>query len=103
MGFLIFVNEVSTLTSSDCKNNGVNLLTSHIAKGLEFDTVFCVGMNEDMFPFYKATTKEAMEEERRLAYVSITRAKDELYICEPECSGYNDKYSASSRFIQETK
>ena len=42
--------------------------------------------------FYKATTKEAMEEERRLAYVSVTRAKDELYICEPECSGYNGRY-----------
>ena len=56
-----------------------------------------------MFLFYKATTKEAMEEERRLAYVSITRAKDELYICKPECSGYNGRYSASSRFIQETK
>ena len=56
-----------------------------------------------MFPFYKATTKEAMEEERRLAYVSVTRAKDELYICEPECSSYNGRYSASSRFIQEMK
>lgn len=102
-GLLDFVNEVSTLTSSDCKNDGVSLLTAHSAKGLEFDTVFCVGMNEGLFPFYKATTKEAMEEERRLAYVSVTRAKDELYICEAECSGYNGRYSAPSRFIQEMK
>lgn len=102
-GLLDFVNEVSTLTSSDCKNEGVSLLTAHSAKGLEFDTVFCVGMNEGVFPFYKATTKEAMEEERRLAYVSVTRAKDELYICEAECSGYNGRYSAPSRFIQEMK
>ena len=102
-GLLDFVNEVSTLTSSDCKNEGVSLLTAHSAKGLEFDTVFCVGMNEGVFPFYKATTKEAMEEERRLAYVSVTRAKDELYICEAECSSYNGRYSAPSRFIQEMK
>ena len=100
-GLLDFVNEISTLTSSDCKNEGVSLLTAHSAKGLEFDTVFCVGMNEGVFPFYKATTKEAMEEERRLAYVSVTRAKDSLYICEAECSGYNGRYSAPSRFIQE--
>ena len=102
-GLLDFVNEVSTLTSSDCKNEGVSLLTAHSAKGLEFDTVYCVGMNEGVFPFYKATTTEAMEEERRLAYVSVTRAKDELYICEAECSGYNGRYSAPSRFIQEMK
>ena len=42
-----------------------------------------------------------MEKERRLAYISVTRAKDELYICEPEYSGYNGRYSVSSRFIQE--
>lgn len=102
-GLLDFVNEVSTFTSSDCKNNGVNLLTAHSAKGLEFDTVYCIGMNEGVFPFYKAKTTEAMEEERRLAYVSVTRAKDELYICEAERSGYNGRYSAPSRFIQEMK
>lgn len=102
-GLLDFVNEVSTLTSSDCKNNGVNLLTAHSAKGLEFDTVYCVGMNEGVFPFYKATTKEAMEEERRLAYVSITRAMNKLYVCEAEFAGYNGRYSAPSRFIQEMK
>ena len=79
------------------------MLTAHSAKGLEFDTVFCVGMNEGVFPFYKATTKEAMEEECRLAYVSVTRARDSLYICETECSGYNGRYSAPSRFIQEMK
>ena len=102
-GLLDFVNEVSTFTSSDCKNNGVNLLTAHSAKGLEFDTVYCVGMNEGVFPFYKATTKEAMEEERRLAYVSITRAMNKLYVCEAEFAGHNGRYSAPSRFIQEMK
>ena len=102
-GLLDFVNEVSTLTFSDCKNEGVSLITTYSAKSLEFDTVFCVGMNEGVFPFYKATTKEAMEEERRLAYVSVTRARDSVYICKAECTEYNGRYYAPSRFIQEMK
>ncbi|NLM78038.1 MAG: UvrD-helicase domain-containing protein [Ruminococcaceae bacterium] len=59
----------------------VRLLTIHSAKGLEFDTVFLVGAEEGLFPGYRSMgSQEDMEEERRLAYVAITRARHKLYI-----------------------
>lgn len=59
----------------------VRLLTIHSAKGLEFKTVFLVGTEEGLFPGFRARDSEAeMEEERRLAYVAITRAREKLYI-----------------------
>lgn len=59
---------------------GVRLMTMHSAKGLEFPYVFIVGMNEGIFPSWRSTTPLDIEEERRLAYVGITRAKNELYL-----------------------
>ena len=58
----------------------VNLLTAHASKGLEFETVFIVGLQEGIFPHNKAITEELLEEERRLMYVAMTRAKKDLYI-----------------------
>ena len=62
-------------------NNKVSLMTVHSVKGLEFDDVFVIGMEEGIFPHYNAIndgSMSAIEEERRLCYVAITRAKKEL-------------------------
>jgi len=62
------------------ENNTVKLMTVHGAKGLEFNTVFLAGMNQDVFPSKRA---EDMEEERRLCYVAVTRAKEKLILTRP--------------------
>jgi len=82
----------------------VSLMTIHAAKGLEFDTVFVVGLSEGIFPNERALNdgKRGLEEERRLAYVAYTRAKRQLYLC--ESSGFSQILSrvrTRSRFINE--
>ena len=79
--FLEQVALVSDLDSYDGELDRVSLMTMHSAKGLEFDTVFLVGAEDNIFPSYRSINDPAeMEEERRLAYVAITRAKRMLYI-----------------------
>lgn len=79
--FLEQVALVSDLDSYDGDLDRVSLMTMHSAKGLEFDTVFMVGAEDNIFPSYRSMNDPAeMEEERRLAYVAITRAKRMLYI-----------------------
>jgi len=82
-----FLEKVTLLQSADRSQNGenvaalVNLMTIHIAKGLEFDSVFLVGCNEGFMPHQFSYGKlEDIEEERRLMYVAMTRAKKNLYI-----------------------
>ncbi len=79
-----FLDEVSLYTDLDNRNADepcVTMMTVHAAKGLEFDSVFLVGMEESIFPGMKAIgEQEEMEEERRLCYVAITRAKRHLYL-----------------------
>jgi len=79
-----FLNEVTLLEGFVDKSesaNFVTLMTIHAAKGLEFDYVFVVGMEENLFPHTNSMTDiKEMEEERRLAYVAITRAKKKLFI-----------------------
>lgn len=79
-----FLEEVSLFTDLDGVNDGedaVILMTMHSAKGLEYRTVFVVGMEENLFPSYQSSGSEAdLEEERRLAYVAVTRAKERLYV-----------------------
>src|SRR5207302_147142 len=79
-----YLEQVSLLTSlDDAKDikNRVTLMTVHIAKGLEFNTVFMTGMEEGLFPLGEAQfSQEELEEERRLAYVGMTRAKDRLIL-----------------------
>lgn len=79
-----FLEEISLYTDVDKLDDGdnvVSMMTMHSAKGLEFPTVFIVGMEEGIFPGVRSMNSlEDMEEERRLAYVAITRAKKKLYI-----------------------
>ena len=79
-----YLEQVSLMTDLDSlgeKNNGVTLMTVHIAKGLEFPTVFLTGLEEGLFPLGEAQFDiDNLEEERRLAYVGMTRAKDELFL-----------------------
>ncbi len=79
-----FLENVSLVEASASKGdvkNSVTLMTLHAAKGLEFPVVFIVGMEEGLFPHSRALwEKEQMEEERRLCYVGITRAKEVLYL-----------------------
>src|SRR5438309_566757 len=83
----------------------VNLSTVHQAKGLEFHTVFVIWLTDSMFPSSRSlNTRDALEEERRLFYVAITRARDELYLTYPQLrlsGGYGDVFQRPSRFLQE--
>lgn len=65
------------------KEDSVKLMTIHGAKGLEFNTVFIVGAVKGMYPHFRSEEEEELEEERRLFYVAVTRAKDKLYITYP--------------------
>lgn len=81
--FLNEISLVSDITEHSSGENKVSLMTVHAVKGLEFEYVFIIGMEEGIFPHYNSImegTKEAIEEERRLCYVAITRAKKELWI-----------------------
>lgn len=80
-GFLEEVALVSDLDSADFDGNAVTLMTLHAAKGLEFPVVFMVGLEESIFPHSRALYDQSeMEEERRLCYVGMTRARQELYM-----------------------
>jgi DNA helicase-2/ATP-dependent DNA helicase PcrA len=80
-GFLEEVSLISDLDNNNQNQGAVTLMTLHAAKGLEFDVVFMVGMEESLFPHSRALYDQSdMEEERRLCYVGMTRAKRELYL-----------------------
>ena len=103
-----FLEHVALATSIDQDWDGekVNLMTMHAAKGLEFDAVFLPGWEEGLFPHQKALEEKgdlALEEERRLAYVGITRAKKESFISFVMGRIYRGEWmeSLTSRFIGE--
>lgn len=82
-----FLNElalVSDLDNYEEENDSVALMTVHSAKGLEFNTVFIAGFEEGLFPIIRQSTDSDSEEERRLAYVAVTRAKKSLYLLHVE-------------------
>jgi DNA helicase II / ATP-dependent DNA helicase PcrA len=90
------------LKNKDAKRNAVTLMTLHAAKGLEFPVVFMVGMEEGLFPHSRALfEKDELEEERRLCYVGITRAKDQLILTYANNRLYfgSRTTNAPSRFI----
>ncbi|RGH93436.1 ATP-dependent helicase [Ruminococcus sp. AM27-11LB] len=78
---------------------GVRLMTIHASKGLEFKQVFLIAANEGRIPYQKAKTDKEIEEERRLFYVAMTRAKDFLKICYVKIK--NGKEVTPSRFVDE--
>ena len=103
-----FLEHVALATSIDEDWTGekVNLMTMHAAKGLEFDVVFLPGWEEGLFPHQKSLEEKgdfALEEERRLAYVGITRSKKETYISFAMSRMYHGDWNESlaSRFIDE--
>lgn len=75
-----FEQEGKEKRRAEKRKAGVQLMTLHACKGLEFHTVFLPGLNEGTVPYRKAVTEAALEEERRLFYVGMTRAKKELYL-----------------------
>jgi ATP-dependent DNA helicase UvrD/PcrA len=80
-GFLEEMALISDLDSAEFSNDAVTLMTIHAAKGLEFPAVFIIGLEETIFPHSRALYDQSeMEEERRLCYVAMTRAKEELYM-----------------------
>ena len=81
------------------EDNGVALMTMHGAKGLEYELVFIIGGNEGSVPYRKAKLKEEIEEERRMFYVAMTRAKSRLIIS--YVKEKNGKDLSPSRFIEE--
>ena len=84
---------------SDENREGISLMTMHSAKGLEFDTVFILGANEGVTPYKKAKLEEEIEEERRMFYVAMTRAKEKLVITYVKTK--NGKDADPSRFVEE--
>jgi DNA helicase-2/ATP-dependent DNA helicase PcrA len=77
-----FVAQAALTTSAEVQQgeSGVTLMTLHAAKGLEYPVVAIAGLEEGLFPLSRADTPEALEEERRLCYVGITRAKDKVFL-----------------------
>ncbi|ADR18998.1 ATP-dependent helicase [Calditerrivibrio nitroreducens] len=102
-----FLATTTLQTSIDEDTSGfVKLMTIHSAKGLEFDTVFLTGLEEGVFPLYRAMENEwEMEEERRLCYVGITRSKERLYITHVDRRLFYGKaqFLKPSPFIDEIK
>lgn len=98
------ISLVSDLDNYDDDQETVTLMTLHSAKGLEFKNVFLVGMEEGIFPGVRSmNTEEEMEEERRLCYVGITRAKEKLFLTHAETRTLfgTTKYNMKSRFLKE--
>jgi DNA helicase-2/ATP-dependent DNA helicase PcrA len=96
--FLSEIRLMQELDIADWGKDTVKLMTAHSAKGLEFPVVFIVDLIEDIFPLTKKmASKEEIEEERRLCYVAITRAKKKLYLLYPK-RRYG-RYQQPSRFL----
>ncbi|MBQ7103835.1 MAG: DNA helicase PcrA [Anaerotignum sp.] len=105
-GFLEEVALVADIDSYEEGEEAVALMTLHSAKGLEFPYVFIIGMEEGMFPGYRAVmygSEKDIEEERRLCYVGITRAKEELFLTHAKSRMQHGitQYNPPSRFLRE--
>jgi DNA helicase-2/ATP-dependent DNA helicase PcrA len=106
-GLAEFLEQVSLVGEQDTyeeEDSSVTLMTLHIAKGLEFPVVFIVGMEDGIFPHFRSMTDTAeLEEERRLAYVGITRAQERLYLTHAWSRTLfgQTNYNPPSRFLGE--
>ena len=85
------MNTITLYTQQDQEDDGdkVTLMTIHAAKGLEFPVVFVIGVNEGVMPISRAKTLDDYEEERRIGYVALTRAKDLLFLSDAEGKNYD--------------
>src|SRR3984893_18596903 len=108
-----FLSQLALISNVDAEaapnqtadKEAVNLSSVHQAKGLEFHTVFVIWLTDGMFPSSRSMDeRKDLEEERRLFYVAVTRAKDELYLTYPHMrltGGYGDVFQRPSRFLKE--
>ena len=96
-----YLAHIALFSNSDAGDQGdkVKLMTVHAAKGLEFPYVFLCGMNEGIFPSRKVRTLQGMEEERRLAFVALTRAEKGLYLSEADGRNFDGSPRYPSRFL----
>lgn len=96
-----YLDHAALFTNMDQTENtrSAKLMTVHSAKGLEFPVVFLCGFSEGIFPGKRANTREKLEEERRLAYVAFTRARDRLYLSDAAGSNYDGSFRYPSRFL----
>lgn len=102
--FLAHISLVADIDDTEEVGDRIIMMTLHSAKGLEFPIVFMAGVEEGLFPSYRSIAEEAeLEEERRLCYVGITRAQEELYITNAQCRMLfgSTTYNRESRFIGE--
>jgi DNA helicase-2/ATP-dependent DNA helicase PcrA len=100
---IMLLNAETSDRSVDPEEDAVRLTTVHQAKGLEFAAVFIIGLADGLFPLRRAVEAGDVEEERRLFYVAVTRARDELYLCYPKVNtkGGPATLLSPSRFLQE--
>ncbi|MCM3317520.1 DNA helicase PcrA [Rummeliibacillus stabekisii] len=101
---LALIADIDTLDKEDETKGSIVLMTMHSAKGLEFPVVFIIGMEENIFPHSRSLQDDdEMEEERRLAYVGITRAEQRLYLTCAQCRTIfgRSSFNTPSRFLQE--
>lgn len=99
-----FRNQVALGMTQNYDSEGISLLTVHMSKGLEFDVVFIMGVNEGTFPDYRAKSNKEIKEERNNMFVSITRAKRVCYLTYPKLKMMpwgSEKRQNPSRFINE--
>ncbi|MEG0994618.1 MAG: UvrD-helicase domain-containing protein [Bacilli bacterium] len=103
--FLLEISLVSDIEDYKTSNNRINLMTMHAVKGLEFDYVFVIGLEENIFPHMNAlmASENEIEEERRLCYVAITRAREKLYLTNARRRMLfgRDQINPPSRFLNE--
>ena len=102
--FLEALSLVTDIDDYDPEQSMVTLMTLHSAKGLEFPVVFVTGMEENVFPHVRSLgDPDALDEERRLCYVGITRARERLYLCHAWCRSLfgSTQYNPPSRFLAE--
>ncbi|HCR37731.1 MAG TPA: DNA helicase UvrD [Opitutae bacterium] len=100
---LVLLNSETSDRSADPDTENIRLTTIHQAKGLEYPVVFLIGLAENLFPLKRAIEEGNIEEERRLFYVGVTRAQEQLYITYPMVSlqGGPPQRMDPSRFMQE--
>lgn len=101
-----FLQDIQLYTNNneEIKKDCVKLMTVHMAKGLEFDNVFILGLVENIFPslhFEKDNNEEKIKEERRIMYVAVTRAKEQLFLTSSGGLDYTNSSRIPSRFIDE--